>query len=68
MGALELDVERRDLEALFLRFEAGTDSTRGGATGLETLSGCASVMERLSLGVLPFSISFSLSGSSSKST
>lgn len=63
MGARELVAANR-----FLRLERETGSTTEGALDFNTRCGLLSVVVDFSRGVLPFKISLSLSGSSSKST
>lgn len=63
-GVREFVADKKDLGVWLLRLEGET----GGDTDLEPLSEGASITGRLSLGFLPCKMSFSLSGSSSKST
>jgi hypothetical protein len=62
VGVREFVAEKR-----FLRLERGVGSITEGALDFDTRSVVVSVTD-LSRGILPFKISFSLSGSSSKST
>lgn len=63
VGAREFAADNR-----FLRLERGTGSMNEGALDFGIRSMLVSVATSLSRGALPFKISFSLSGSSSKST